>query len=262
MNILDTIIEHKLTEIESRKRDIKLSTLYATEWFGRTSHSLLMSVTNKPKFSIIAELKRSSPSAGEMNTMPAPEIYAQEYQENGAAAISVLTDSVFFKGNLSDLENVRRSVSIPLLQKEFIIDEYQIAEARAYGADAILLIVRILDRIQIDEYFEVARAYGMECLVEIYDEKDIDKINFDKIKLVGVNNRDLRTMEIDINRTPRIAELLPSGCVIISESGIQSVDDLRLLKSHGIFAALIGELFMKSGNPGENLSRLLTQINA
>jgi indole-3-glycerol phosphate synthase len=262
MNILQQIVDYKREEIAARKRNTPASSFRDAELFRRKSISLLSALDRRPLFSVIAEIKRSSPSAGVMNMAVQPEQLAGQYEKHGASAISVLTDQRFFNGNLDDLKSVRQVVSLPVLRKEFIIDEYQIAEAKAYGADAILLIAGILEASQLDEYFEAASSYGLESLVELYEERELDKIDFDKLNLIGINNRDLRTMEIDLNRTIRMAKYIPAGTTIVSESGIQSSDDLRRLKDSGIHAALIGELFMKSRNPGETMQQMLAEVNS
>jgi indole-3-glycerol phosphate synthase len=262
MNILETIIEHKRDEIASRKREVAVSSLRDDELFHRETISLTTALAKKPLFSIIAEIKRSSPSAGEMSMSLKPNQLAHQYEESGASAISILTDRRFFGGSLDDLRNVRHTVQLPLLRKDFIIDEYQIAEAKASGADAILLIAGILDKSQLDEYFEAARSYRLESLVELHDEHELDKIDFDKMNLVGINNRDLRTLEIDRNRTMQISRNIPAGVTLVSESGIQSSADLKHLKDNSIYAALIGELFMKSPNPGHKLQQILHEANS
>jgi indole-3-glycerol phosphate synthase len=262
MNLLEKIVEHKFDEIATRKREIGVSSLHDAELFQRETISIIQALNRRPFFSIIAEIKRSSPSAGEMNMTIQPEQLARQYARHGASAISVLTDQRFFNGTLNDLKAVRQAVSVPLLRKEFIIDEYQIAEAKAFGADAILLIAGILETSQLDEYFEAARSYGLESLIEIYEEKELEKIDFDKMNLIGVNNRDLRTLEIDVNRTIRIAKHIPAGSTLVSESGIKSSADLKRLKDSGIHAALVGELFMISHDPGGVLSRMLQEVNS
>jgi indole-3-glycerol phosphate synthase len=262
MNILQNIVDLKIEEVASRKREIAVSSLHDLESFHRKPISLKKALDRKPLFSIIAEIKRSSPSAGKMNMTIQPGELAKQYQDAGASAISVLTDQRYFNGTLDDLDEVRNAVTLPVLRKEFIIDIYQITEAKSHGADAVLLIAGILERSQLAEYFEAAKSYGLECLVELYDESELDKIDFDTMELIGINNRDLRTMEIDINRTIRLAKEIPGNVTLVSESGIRTSADLKRLKENGIHAALIGELFMKSGNPGNILNELLRQVNS
>ncbi|HLX11858.1 MAG TPA: indole-3-glycerol phosphate synthase TrpC [Bacteroidota bacterium] len=262
MNLLDQIVEHKREEISARKREIARSELLGMEFFKRTSLSLHESLVKAKIFGIIAEIKRASPSAGTMKSKITPGSVAEEYQQNGAAGISVLTDERYFNGTVQDLEEVRRAVSIPVLRKEFIIDEYQVIEAKAHGADAILLIAAILERSQLVELYSAAHETGLECLVELYDESEIDRIDFDKMKLVGINNRNLRTLEIDITRSISISRHLPEDTTVVSESGIQSADNLARLHDAGIRAALIGEHLMKSASPGKALAELLEQMES
>jgi len=261
MNILETIVEHKREEIAERKRKLKVSALSDMEYFHRQPLSLTKSLRQCERFSIIAEIKRSSPSAGSIAKNISPEKLAQEYQSNGAAGISVLTDERFFSGTLKDLTCVRESISIPLLRKDFIINDYQLFEAKAYGADAVLLIAAILEQSQLHELFAASKELGLECLVELYEQQEIDKLDFDSMNLIGINNRDLRTFTVDLNHSIEIAKLLPHNVTIVSESGIQSSSDLKKLKDVNIHAALIGEFLMKSEQPGYALKQLLQEVN-
>jgi indole-3-glycerol phosphate synthase len=256
MNFLQTIVEHKHEEVSKRKSMTKRSTFEAMEYFGRPTLSLREAL-HRPPFGIIAEIKRSSPSAGAIRNSIEPTDVARQYASHGAAAISVLTDERFFSGTLQDLQHVREVVHLPLLRKEFIIDEYQIFEAKAFGADAVLLIASILEPSQLNDLFLAARELQLQCLVELYEESEIDKLNLDEMNLVGINNRDLRTFSVDITRTFTISRHLPKSATVVSESGITSSDDLQKLKTHGISAALIGEHFMKSEHPGKALQQLL-----
>jgi len=261
MNILETIVEHKREEITTRKSKVKSSALSDMEFYVRQPLSMTKALRQERRFSIIAEIKRSSPTAGSIKQNISPQSLAQEYESNGAAGISVLTDERFFSGTLDDLKCVRQAVSLPLLRKDFIIDEYQLFEAKAYGADAILLIAAILEKSQLMEYHSAAGELGLECLVELYEQKEIDKLNFDRMKLIGINNRDLRTFTIDLNRTFEIAQHVPKDMTLVSESGIQSSNDLMRLKSAGVHAALIGEYLMKAVQPGKALKELLQDLN-
>jgi indole-3-glycerol phosphate synthase len=257
MNILDTIAEHKREEVASRKRSVKVSDLRDMEFFSRTPHDLRESLCSAPVFGIIAEIKRSSPSAGLLRKNVNPSQLAQEYVEHGASGISVLTDEQFFGGSLHDLETVRRSVTAPLLRKDFIIDPFQIAEAKSYGADAVLLIAAILEKSQLRELFDAARELRLHCLVELYEEQEIDILDFDTMKFVGINNRDLRTFRVDIDHTLQLSRHIPKDVTLVSESGMTTSDDLVRLRDNNIKAALIGEHFMKSDSPGKALAQLL-----
>ncbi|MBI1805839.1 MAG: indole-3-glycerol phosphate synthase TrpC [Ignavibacteria bacterium] len=261
MNILQSIVEHKREEVASRKQKIKRSTLLESEFFNRTTVSLQTSLNNHKVFGIIAEIKRSSPSAGSLRPTVEPSKIAEEYEANGAAGISVLTDERFFAGTLDDLQRVRQSVTLPVLRKDFIVDEYQVYEAKAFGADAILLIAGVLERSQLCELHVAAQELGMECLVELYERAEIDILDFDRMKLIGINNRDLRTFKVDLNRTFTIAQTIPKDCTIVSESGIHTSDDLKRLQGAQIGAALIGEHFMKASDPGKSLRDLLSGLD-
>jgi indole-3-glycerol phosphate synthase len=257
MTILEAIVQHKRQEIAARKNETAISSLMSMEHFSRQSFSLKKALTETDPFAVIAEIKRSSPSAGELNRNVDPARIGKAYEENGAAAISVLTDGKYFNGSLEDLEAVRRVTTIPLLRKEFIINDYQIFEAKAYGADAILLIAGIVEYSHLQELFLAAHELKLECLVEIYEEREIDKLNFDLMKIVGINNRNLHTLQVDIGRTLTMAYRIPPDVTLVSESGIHTAADLKKLSSAGIQAALIGEYFMKSEHPGVTLKNML-----
>ena len=259
MNILEDIVEHKRGEIAARKRDVKVSELSERPLYGRTALPMARALRRPGGITIIAEFKRSSPSAGVLTKTLGAAAVAREYSFNGAAAVSVLTDERFFSGSLDDLASARHAVGIPLLRKDFILDEYQIHEAKASGADAVLLIAAILDRFSLSDLHAAAAGLGLEALVELYDEREIDLLDPDTMRLTGVNNRDLKSMSVDIGRTQSIAGLLSGvrGLTLVSESGIRSAGDLHRLEGYGVSAALIGEHFMKSGSPGEALRALL-----
>lgn len=256
MNILDQIVEHKKHEILERKRHRTVSSFLEMEHFSRSSISLKHSFGPGKPFGIIAEIKRCSPAAGKLRTSADPCMLAAEFDNTGAAAISVLTDESFFDGSLNDLEMVRESVQLPVLRKDFIIDEYQVAEAKAFGADAILLIASILDRMKLADLICASHEMGLECLVELYDAQEINKLDFDLVDVVGINNRDLRTFEIDLNRTLEIQQFLPDNVRLISESGIRTRHDVVRLMDSGVHGALVGETLMKADSPG-NMLKLL-----
>lgn len=261
MNLLDDIVRNKRKEVAAMKARTSLSSLREKEQYGRVCRSLRDSLESTAGFGIIAEMKRSSPSAGPVLRDIDPRTLALEYQENGARGVSVLTDECFFRGTVGDLSEARKSVEIPLLRKDFIIDEFQVFEARAYGADAILLIARILGRTQLAELHVAARETGLEALVELYDESEIDILDIDRMNLVGINNRDLNTLDVDLQRSISIARHLPPGLTIVSESGIRTSRDLIRLHRSGVRSALIGEHFLKSGRPGEALHTLLEEFD-
>lgn len=261
MNILDTIVEHKRTEIAARRRNTPPSQLRETEHYSSQRYSLSNAINNAVPFAIIAEVKRASPTAGVLKSDLNPVSLAREYQDAGAVAISCLTDERFFQGSLQDLRSVREAVPMPILRKDFILDEYQLLEARGYGADAVLLIAAILERTQLHELHAAAVEYGLEPLVELYHEREIDILDFSTMKLIGVNNRDLKTFSVDVGRSIRIASHLPDDVCVVSESGLTSAADLRHLKNHGIRAALIGEHLVKADRPGHELRHLLGELS-
>jgi indole-3-glycerol phosphate synthase len=189
-----------------------------------------------------------------------PAEIAKMYEVAGAAAISILTDEKYFHGSLSDLGAVREHTSLPLLRKDLILDEIQLFEAKAFGADAVLLIAAALDKHQLKDLHCAARGLGLETLVELYESREIDNIDFDQMKLIGINNRNLKTFTVDIQRSIQIASLLPSNITAVSESGIVSAVDLSSLRKGGIHSALIGGFLMKSDHPGKALRSLLNEF--
>lgn len=262
MTILDTILEAKRDEVAALKARRSASSFMDEEHFHRPALSLRASLNEHSIFGIIAEFKRRSPSAGSIQRVPAsPASVARAYHNSGAAGISVLTDGPFFSGSLADLREVRNAVTIPVLRKEFILDELQVYEARSAGADAVLLIAGVLDKHQLSDLHDAATGVGLECLVELHNLADLDILDGEKMRLFGVNNRDLRTFSVDIFRTIEIARLLPADATIVSESGIHDAATLRQLHAAGVHAALIGELFMKSADPGAALAGLLKDFS-
>ena len=257
MTILDRIVEEKRSEVARRKRDTPPSELRESAYFGRTPADLRSSLGAAPVFGIIAEIKRSSPAAGALRPTADPGAIASAYAAAGAAGISVLTDATFFGGSLADLAGVRDRTVLPLLRKDFLIDAYQITEAKAAGADAVLLIAAILDRGHLDELFSAAAELGLGCLVELYEDHEIDLLDTDRMKLIGINNRDLRTFEIRADHAIAVAKLLPRDVTVVSESGIGGPADIRHLRDSGIRAALVGEYCMKADSPGDALRELL-----
>jgi indole-3-glycerol phosphate synthase len=262
MNILETIVDHKRGEVASRKRGTRISDLAQTEFYGAGTRSMTRAIAQAKTFAIIAEFKRSSPSAGTRREGPSPVEVAREYAANGAAGISVLTDERFFSGTIQDLRSVRESILLPVLRKDFIIDEFQVHEAKSCGADAVLLIAGILDKAHLADLHAAAGELGLEALVELYDEKEIDRLDLDRMRLIGINNRDLRSFEIDLGRTVTMAaHFAPvKGITLVSESGIREPSDLLKLLACGVRSALIGEHFMKSSSPGASLRELLKGV--
>jgi indole-3-glycerol phosphate synthase / phosphoribosylanthranilate isomerase len=246
VNILKEIIHNKRSEVESRRRETPIALLQARPFFNRKTNSLYEAIRRAPGgLGIIAEFKRRSPSAGTIDDRLDPAETARLYEQNGAAAISVLTDERYFGGSLGDLERVRNAVGLPLLRKDFIIDEYQLHEAKACGADAVLLIADVLAADELMALYTAAEKLGLECLVELYDPSMVEKIDASRMKLIGINNRDLRTFTVDLEHTNKIIQLLPENVLVVSESGIHTAGDLHTVRSFGARGALIGESLMK-----------------
>jgi indole-3-glycerol phosphate synthase len=205
---------------------------------------------------IISEIKKASPSKGVFTEDFQPAAIARMYSAGGAAAISVLTDEEFFHGKLVDLETARAAVSIPVLRKDFTIDEFHVLEAAAHGADAILLIAAILDVPQMQRFRELATQYGMAALVEVHDASELDAALDSGAEIVGVNNRNLHTFEVTLETSLRLIEKMPANVVKVAESGIHSPDDVRRLRAAGFHAFLVGEHLMKSADPAAALKAL------
>ena len=207
---------------------------------------------------IIAEIKKASPSKGLLVTDFHPVSIAKAYQQGGAAALSVLTEEHFFQGSFADLRAARDAVRLPVLRKDFTTESCHVVEAAAHGADAVLLIAALLNRDQLREYRELAASYRMAALVEVHDERELDEAIESGAEIVGVNNRNLHTFEVKLETSLQLAGRIPEGVIKVSESGIHSARDLRMLSEAGYHAFLVGESLVKSGNPAEALWTLLS----
>jgi indole-3-glycerol phosphate synthase len=249
MNILEKIVEHKRKEVEERKKEVDIKALEREHFFTRQTYSLKGSISDSVKTGIIAEYKRKSPSKGIINDRDSVESVTRMYAAYGASGISVLTDYNFFGGSLDDLIAARDN-DVPLLRKEFMIDEYQIVEAKAFGADVILLIAACLSPKEVKDLATAARKLGLEVLLELHDESELDHI-CNEVDLVGVNNRNLKNFEVDLEHSVRMAEKIGNSFIKIAESGINDVNNIRYLKQHGFKGFLIGEYFMKQNDPGK-----------
>lgn len=261
MTILDTIIEYKRKEVALRKQLVPVAHLVTLVNQMPQVPSLYRHLIADDKNGIIAEFKRQSPSKGIINKTADVCHVARGYEEAGVSGMSVLTDGRFFGGIDVDLNQARGVCNIPLLRKDFVVDEYQILEARAIGASAILLIASVLSKSEVDHFTSYAQSLGLEVLFEIHDEEEIEKIA-PTISIVGINNRDLKTFKVDIEQSIRLANLLPSNSVKIAESGIRSVKDLLYLKENGFNGFLIGENFMKSEDPARACIDFCTELKA
>ncbi len=256
MTILDTIIAHKKREVALKKSIISVAQLENSDLFNSKTNSLSKSILNSP-FGIIAEHKRRSPSKATINTSFSVEEVVKGYENAGAGGISVLTDTTFFGGSLDDLLLARAAVQTPLLRKEFIIDEYQLLEAKSCGADAILLIAAVLTKEQIKHLSKFALSLALEVILEVHNVAELEKSIMPSIDIIGVNNRNLKTFEVSLQNSINIITHIPKGFTKISESGITKKDDVLLLQSHGFDGFLIGENFMKTDNPGKSLEEFI-----
>ncbi len=259
MNILDKIIADKKREIMLKKSVIPVAQLESSVLFERTTLSLCENLKEKP-FGIIAEHKRRSPSKAVINQSFSVEEVVKGYEDAGAAAISVLTDGKYFGGSLDDLILARASVNVPLLRKEFIVDAYQILEAKAQGADLILLIAAVLTRAEIKQLSEFAKSLGLEVLLEVHNLEELEKSLMPSLDLIGVNNRNLKTFEVSIDISKELTTAIPDDFIKVSESGISHTDAVKELLPYGFKGFLIGENFMKTENPGEAAKEFIKNI--
>ena len=267
--ILDQILEHKRAELRHKQSRGYLADLKAkirdrkpTLGFG-----IALEATKKPKsLALIAEVKKASPSLGllrpEFEKIFEPVKIAEAYREHGASAVSVLTDETFFQGSLEDLKAVKDKVGLPALNKEFMVGEIQFHEARAYGADAVLLIVAALERRQLTDFFALAKELTLDVLIEVHDERDLDRVLewLPEARLIGINNRDLQTFSTDLAVTFRLAKRIPPGKVIVSESGIHQREDVRRLAEAGVHSMLVGESLIRADDTGAKVRELLGTV--
>jgi indole-3-glycerol phosphate synthase len=248
MNILDTIIARKKIEVTERKRDKSISELENEPFFKNKTLSFRDFLLREDKTGIVAEFKRKSPSKGILNDISTVTEVTTAYAKYGASGISVLTDEEFFGGSLNDL--LESTINeVPLLRKDFIIDEYQVIESKAFGADVILLIAACLGKGEVKTLAALAKKIGLNVLLEIHNDQELAHICND-IDVVGVNNRDLKTFNVDINRSIELGKQVGGNIIQISESGIDDISSIELLREHGFKGFLIGEKFMKEKNPG------------
>ncbi|BDC99096.1 indole-3-glycerol phosphate synthase TrpC [Persicobacter psychrovividus] len=259
MNILDKIILEKKKEVAARKSQITEEQLRAMPLFGRVCPSFADSLKSHP-FGIISEFKRQSPSKGLINGTAKPFDTAKGYENAGAAAISCLTDEQFFGGTLADLEQVRSAVEIPVLRKEFIVDEFQILEAKAYGADIILLIAAALTVEECHRFARYAKSLGLNTLLEVHDKDELLSYQNEDMDVVGVNNRNLKTFKTDYRQSLELLPFFPEGTVKISESGLHDEEQLKELKAAGFNGFLIGENFMKTDDPSKAIQDFMNGL--
>jgi len=254
--VLDEIVSRTRAELEQRRRNVPLATLGAGP--DRVPHAFRDALA-RPAISVIAEHKRRSPSAGEIRPGSSVADVASAYQRGGAAAMSVLTNEHYFGGSLDDLREAARACSLPLLRKDFIIDAYQLHEARAAGAAAVLLIVAALDQVTLTSLHAAAGELSLDVLVEVHDAAELALALAAGAELIGVNNRDLRDFSVDPERTYALLDAIPAGALVVSESGIAGAGDLARLRAAGVDGVLIGELLMRSADPAQKLRELLSE---
>ena len=250
MNILEEIVAHKKVEIKNQKELISFRKLEQAPYFEREVLSLVNSIRSLDKTSIITEFKKKSPSKGMINENVKPEEVTKGYAEAGASGLSVLTDLTYFGGSNEDLMKTREVNEIPILRKDFTVDEYQIIEAKAIGADAILLIAACLSKTEILEFARSAKSVNLQVILEIHELNELNQLN-NYIDIVGVNNRSLKSFEVDINTSVELVKHIPGEFLKISESGISHPDTIKKLKDCGYNGFLIGENFMKSNDPAK-----------
>jgi indole-3-glycerol phosphate synthase len=255
--ILDEIVESKRREVDVARRQMPLEELEDQAAAAPPVRDFRAALAGPGPIRLIAEVKKASPSAGLLRADFDPIAIARTYQAHGAACLSVLTDAPYFQGHLSYLARIRASVAIPLLRKDFLIDEYQVVEARMAGADAVLLIAEILDDDRLAALLARARGLGMAALVELHEEANLPRVLAAGADLVGINNRDLRRFVTDLELTFRLRERVPPGVVLVSESGIRDRGDVERLEAAGVAAILVGEALMRAPDVGPAVEQLL-----
>lgn len=260
MNILDKIVANTTKEVADRKLNVGPNELEKYPLFDRQILSLSEYLVKDGKSGIIAEIKKQSPSKGVINDQVSVEEVGRGYFEVGASAISVLTDLQFFGGKMEYLTAVRVLADIPILRKDFIIDEYQILEAKAIGADVILLIAACLEPKRLEELAKFAQLLGLEVLMEVHDAEELERSINPYLNVVGVNNRNLKTFDVSVETSLELVEMIPSEFRKISESGLGEVETIKTLKKAGFEGFLIGETFMKTPDPAKALRELIAQL--
>ncbi len=261
MNILDKIVIDKRKEVALKKSIVPISQLESSVLFERPTISLATNL-RKSQSGIIAEHKRRSPSKAVINQNLSVDEVATGYEKAGACGMSVLTDGKYFGGSMDDLLLARASANLPLLRKEFILEEYQLLEAKAYGADVILLIASILTKEEIKSLSQFAQSLSLEVLLEVHNEEELHKSIMPSLDLFGVNNRNLKTFEVSLETSKALSTLIPDDFVKVSESGIGSVEAIKELQPYGYQGFLIGENFMKTDNPGESATQFIKQLTS
>ena len=262
-NFLREIVALKKKEVEGLKTKRPITDFVDSKRLLKGVRSFREAISSGDRINLIAEIKKKSPSRkkGFFRKLDVGHL-AKLYAEGGARAISILTDKKFFGGSVSHISEVRRTVKLPVLRKDFIIDEYQVYESRYFGADAILLIARILTKEQIKSFMHFARRIGMDSIVEIHDEKDLEKVLLANAKIVGINNRDLDTFTVNLDNTFKLVPKMPKEIIKISESGIKSNEDISRLRKIGVSAVLIGEAFLEAKDVAEKMKEIMGENRA
>jgi len=256
MSVLDNIITQKKKEIETLKKHKPLDETVA-EFNLYPKRSFSQAITHSEEISIIAEIKRASPSLGVIRADFEPLKIAKTYEENGASAISVITDKKFFQGDINFLPEVKTAVKLPILRKDFIIDPYQVYETKLYGADALLLIAAVVSIPQLKNLLNLTHKLGMEALVEVHNEKDLKKALEAGARMVGINNRNLNTLKVDLQTCLCLKEKVPEDKILVAESGIKTREDILSLEKAGFEAALIGTALIQAQDIGKKLKEFL-----
>lgn len=253
--ILDEIAAKRKIQLEREKGSVPLETVKRMAEQSPAPKDFAAAL-RQDRLSVIAEVKKASPSKGLICPDFHPVEIAKAYRAAGADALSVLTEEAYFQGSSEYLKAIRREVNLPILRKDFVIDPYQIYEARAIGADAVLLIAALLDGKTLREFCGLARSLGLACLMEAHSEEELDRVVGAGGTLIGINNRNLKTFRVDLNTTARLAAKIPAGCTLVAESGIQGHADMRTVRETGADAVLIGETLMRSTDAGATLRKL------
>ncbi len=259
--ILDEIVEKRKIQLEREKAAADIETVKkAAERLDRQCISFKSALAKPDRLSVISEVKKASPSKGLIQPNFDPVKIAKEYETCGADAVSCLTEEHYFQGSSEYFKAIRQAIGLPMIRKDFIIDEYQIYEARLMGADAILLIAAVLDDEKLKRFGDTARSLGLDILAETHDESELERVLALDFDIIGINNRNLKTFEVKLETTARLAGMIPEGKVIVSESGIRDNTGMKTVRDYGADAVLIGETLMRSGNIGATLTALRENV--
>ncbi len=255
--ILDQIVEEKKKEVEQAKVEVPLAKLIERSSSVGQLRGFKEAITQPGKISLIAEIKKASPSKGVLREEFEPVEIARTYESSGACALSILTDKKFFQGDIAYLNAVREAVNLPILRKDFIVDKYQIYESVCSGADSVLLIAQLLSEDELSEFSKVCAQLNLEAVWEVHNEKDLDKVLPQDVTIIGINNRNLQTFEEDLRLSAQLIKKIPKGKIVVSESAIKSSKDVKYLQDLGVNAVLIGETFMRSPDISSKVKELM-----